>query len=435
MKCLALLAALLVAAIASPLVAATLSASDAAALATADANGIKYRTATATLGGFTPNQPVAVNMTRNAFNFGLGAGSDQLIDKTASALILANANSITPRGGGYQFEMEPKQGKVDYSLIDRFNDFATKNKLTTRFHTVLYDDNAQAAWLETLLSKTDAKSKAAALAYAQGRLSGVLKDSHQHYGTMDLINEGSSNSGKGTWYASIGTTGIASVFNQAAALDPTLQAGVNNDHLLNGRFTDAYLQDVKALQAASAHVGELGIEDYLGWSGEALPTPTSIAANLAKLNATGLPSVLTEFGGFAGLKSPEVLMNQTLRMMFGNPQTTGMYVWTWVDTGSSNDWAPKEALYTLKSGKYSLTPAGQAWQAFIASVTTKLTVKADANGFVTFTGYLGDYNIGGKAFTLTKAAALQQRATPEPPSIVLAVMAFAALMLMGAPKR
>jgi GH35 family endo-1,4-beta-xylanase/uncharacterized protein YkwD len=412
--------------LASP-ASAALSSSDSAALATADANIAKYRTATATIGGFQPGQSVAVNMTRNAFNFGVGAGSDQLQNKTASALILANANSITPRGGGYPMDMESTKGRIDFGAIDLFNDFATKNKLSTRFHTLAYNtEEGQPSWLNSLQKKAmggDSNAKKQLVTWLQGRVNYVLNDTHQHYTQMDVFNESSSVT---DWVKAIGYSNVASIYNQIHVKMPSLQAGVNNDHLFNGRFTTAYLNDVKEIQAAGGYVGELGMEDYLGWSGEALPTPSSIASNLAKLNALGLPSVLTELGGFSGLKNTDVLMNQTLRMMYGNPLTTGVYDWTWVNTGSSQDWAPTMALYNLSNGRYTQTPAGAAWQAFIKSVMTNLTAKADANGFVSFTGYLGDYSIGGKAFTLTKSTGLSIKAVPEPRTWILALIALLA---------
>ena len=137
------------------------------------------------------------------------------------------------------------------------------------------------------------------------------------------------------------------------------------------------------------------------------------------MNVEGLPLVLTEFGTFTAVSPADsaTILGESMRLMFGNPNSTGFIVWEWTKQGDGSDqWAPNAALYDVSSADgddYTLTPAGKQWQDTLGiqdwngnpadGWTTKLTTTVAPDGTIAFDGYYGDYQLtaGGKSYKLT----------------------------------
>src|SRR5262249_11313304 len=130
-------------------------------------------------------------------------------------------------------------------------------------------------------------------------------------------------------------------------------------------------------------------------------------------------TTLTEFGTFAAVSATDsaTILSQTMRLIFGNPSSTGMILWDWYKFGDgSTQFAPGAGLYQVNNDDWSdatITAAGKAWQDQLGiqdwdsnpnnAWTTQLTATAAADGTISFNGYYGNYEltVGGKTYTLS----------------------------------
>jgi hypothetical protein len=313
-------------------------------------------------------------------------------------LLASNFNALTTRGDGYWASMEPTKGSVSLSGINTVSDFATAHGMHTRFHNVIWDIT-QPSWVNTLRSSGSKTSLSAAIT---SRLNYILNDSHSHFAQMDVYNEQAGSSASDSYNTIYGQSGIAGIYNQAAALAPNTQMFVNgefgNGSVLNGTDPD-YIPNVKALVAAGGNVGGLGIEDYNAGTSV---TPSLFMQNIQSLNVLGIPEEITEYGSHTP-SNVATTLNQALRMMFGNPNSEGFIMWEWMV--DPNGYATDAGLYDQS---LQLTPAGQVWQGLVLNTwrTPSQTLIADSNGQIHFNGYYGDYLLNGQPVTFSKSVGL-----------------------------
>src|SRR5206468_2129952 len=113
------------------------------------------------------------------------------------------------------------------------------------------------------------------------------------------------------------------------------------------------------------------------------------------------------------------ILGDTMRLEFGNPNGTGMFIWGFQsENGGGNLFAPAAALYTLNTSDWktwTITPAGKKWQDQLGiqdwdgnaanGWNTQLTASTDSSGKISFNGYYGDYVLtaGGKTYNLSLA--------------------------------
>jgi hypothetical protein len=137
------------------------------------------------------------------------------------------------------------------------------------------------------------------------------------------------------------------------------------------------------------------------------------------MNVRGLPTVLTEFGTFPDV-TPEdtaTIMQQAMRMFFGNPGSTGFSLWDWTNEDNGRyQFAVGAAFYVVDTNDWNsiaITPVGKAWQDLLGiqdwdgnpnnAWTTRLSTELRTDGTIEFDGFFGDYTItaGGKTFHFT----------------------------------
>lgn len=416
--------------------------SDADALAASDTYIANYRkgNVAVSIPGLKPGDIVKVSLKRSEFQRNGGTGLGEISDPTKKSLFLSLFNGDATRGDAFFDHMEAKQGKVDTSGIDGFYKFTQDNNLYSRLHSGFWA-YSQPSWMDTYLkNKNVSKINAAVTARLKYMLNGKT------WGSFDVYNEPNGDTGKTSYNTVLGQAGIVAMYNQAAALAPNTKMTINNGDLLGIKDTGdgiaSYVKYASGLIAAGAKVGELGIEDYNDSPGDDV-TPSSFMKNIQSLNVLHVPEMITEFGEFetANTKGREdVVLNQQMRMMFGNPSSIGFTVWEWLQ--ASDNYTPN-GLY-VKSGKgYKLTPMGVAFMALIKSWDTQTTVTDTVPGQIQFNGYYGDYTltVNGKAYNLTTqrgigtygvgglVPALAAAAVPEPSTWLLAWLGAACLLV------
>jgi hypothetical protein len=244
---------------------------------------------------------------------------------------------------------------------------------------------------------------------------------------IDLYNESYNNGqlgGASSYWNLFGPAGIAKIYHDAktAAVGYTPRIMVNDYGILQGS-SNQFGAHLDTLQEAGIDAGYgpvvngVGLQYYSNNLNEA--QPTNMFYGLQNMNVRGLPTTLTEFGTFTSASATDsaTILSQTMRLIFGNPSSTGMILWDWYKFGNgSTQFAPNAGLYQVNKDDWSdatLTAAGKAWQDQLGiqdwdsnvnnAWTTQLTATAAADGTINFNGYYGNYEltVGGKTYTLS----------------------------------
>lgn len=423
---------------------------DATALAAADSyiDGFRKGETTLHLDGVTPGTQVHVKLKNHAFNFGAAvSGYEQSMHMEKNPLPGSDAakyqeklrtmfNLIVPGNAGKWEYNEKERGNPTMGYIDQLREFAKGNGKRMRMHAMLWDTGQQPEFVKDLLTRAaagDAAAKADLRKAISDRIAYYVKDRTTSYLEMDVLNE----SFHQPRYLNIfGVDGIADIFKEVGAAAKASRAStrlcVNEYNLFQwsqvppygpnakGAF-DAYAswyrEHVEALNAAGANVAAFGVQYYADIR-PGIPQPHSAARInqvFQNLSVLGLPISLTEFGVNALPTQPAPTpeqqgaakeaggkaMDEAMRMSFGTPAVTTFISWGFWG-GDVWDQAP---LGTLFDKDWNLTPAGHAWEANMKKWDTDVTVPADSDGTVKFTGFYGEYEVtaGGRKGTFTLA--------------------------------
>lgn len=456
------------------------SATSANALAASDTYIANYRKGSATVDlsalGLTAGTQVGVSLKRIAFNFGNAVpgtngeignylGSNGTAQQTNyQSKLLQNFNAITIENGGKWANTEATRGKPTLSGVDTYQNFAAAHNLYSRYHALMFDDPGNdPGWVDNLRSsavrnssaKTDLRNAITSrINYLAQRISKAAEIDIENESYQDACCRGNS-----SYWKLFGASGIASIFNQVKQVAPNTKLGVNEYQALiyaNGN-AGGYFSHIEELQQAAVQagygkvVGNIGTEDY-PWS-ISMHNPSDIFKAMQTYAVSGLPHDIPEFGVFGGVSRSDAakILGDTMRLEFGNPLGTGMFIWGFqAENGGGNLFAPAAALYTVNTSNWNnwtITEAGKKWQDLLGiqdwdgntnnGWTTQLTATAAADGTINFNGYYGDYQltIGGKSYalsfvkgtsryTITPVASAPLRLSssgmvPEPSSILL----------------
>jgi endo-1,4-beta-xylanase len=385
--------------------------------------------------GLPTGAPVSVSMQKLAFNFGtaipgnsssqvsayLGSGGSAQ-QQNFQAKLLENFNAVTMENAGKWDNTENTRGQPSLAGVNTILDYADAHGLYKRFHNVFWDlTDGNPGWVNTLrtaaaggnaAAKTDLRNAISArLAYLP------LSRANE----VDVYNEsyqGQCCNGTNSYWNIFGASGIASIYNEAHALAPGSKMFMNEYDALAANAS-GYLQNIKALRNAGAAVGGIGLEDYE--YAITAHNPTSIAADMANYAAQGLPQTITEFGAYSSVSTADAatIVRDTMRLAFGNPQGSGIFMWGFVaENGGGNLFAPSAALYAVNTSNWNnwtITASGKAWQDQLGihdwdgntanGWTTQLATATDSSGHISFNGYYGSYLItaGNKSYQLSIA--------------------------------
>jgi hypothetical protein len=446
--------------------------SDANALAASDSYVANYRRGNVTVGGFTPGQTVNVSQSRLGFNWGAAVqyGVDADLGSAGTTeqvqyqkYLNQNFNALVAATATWQ-ATEVTQNHPDMSEPDEVSAYGKAHNMPVTYHE-LASDPAGPTWEQSLAAKAGKGSSSAKTSLRNAISSRNTYYIAQRANTFNEVipyNESywyGAKGGSSTLWNLYGASGVASIYNDAVkaitAAGSKAKAYTNDDGALNdaiGDYANFYTRHVESIQQAGVNAGYgkpvtgMAMELY-----EKVGLDPHLASKFIKdaqnLDVEGLPLSLSEWGVFtnASMADSGTMLGQAMRMAFGNPNFTSFNIWDWQKFGDgSGQFSANGALYTVSADNvYTLTPAGQAWQANLAQWTTQLTATADANGVISFNGYYGDYKLtaGSKnyALTLTKGtsaytvgSSLSISAVPEPNTIALLLIGGGVLVICRA---
>ena len=424
------------------------SSSDANALAASDTYIANFRQGPARVKIPGLSVGAAVNVSLKRIDFHFGACVDWAMDPLLVAnsaegrsfreTLNTNFNTIAPDNEMWEAN-EPARGQVTMTRADRYLSYAAANQLTARMHNMIWEQ-VQPAWVNTLRQRAangDAAAKndlrnaiSSRIDYYVGDGAAGNADRAKEYAELDVYNESYSSGqyGDNTSYWNVyGVNGIASIYGETKRAVQDAGASTKlfvNDYTFSDdpNYMEGFMRHVDSLRQAGNDAGYGEIVDAIGlqyYKGKLSDhRPARFVANLQNANVQGLPTQLSEFGGFHGLSQNDAarILDESMRMMFGNPGSIGFLNWYWVKDPQQDQFAPYASLFTVTGGNYGqlqITPAGRVWQDRLGiqdwdgnpnnAWTTQTTVTVGADGTISFDGYYGDYEltVDGKTYNFS----------------------------------
>jgi GH35 family endo-1,4-beta-xylanase len=412
--------------------------SDSNALAASDTYIANYRRGGVSIGGFTPGATVSVSMKKLGFHLGAqvdATGHSALIGTDANSRAfqsLINQNFNTLAAGDEIWEdTEATRGQPTMQSGDELFAYTQAHNMTARLHNMIWDGQ-QPGWVNTLLAdagggsasaKTDLRNAISSrIGYYVGDGTNSSANRATKYAEMDLYNESYNNGQQGgpnTYWSIYGSAGVAAIYaeaNQAAKNAGSTAkmfvndySGLSGDANGQGWATQGFIQNIEAIRSAGYGevLGGIGLEYYLNSAAE--HSASTFMSSLQSFNVEGLPEQLSEFGIIGSVADSDAskIMNESLRLTFGNPNSEGFLNWyPFEESDHPPSFAPNGGLYSGSSSDWAgmqLTAAGAAWQNILAQWNTQLTATADAHGVIQFNGYFGDYQLtaNGKSYALS----------------------------------
>lgn len=406
-------------------------ATDQLALAAAETTIEHFRRGRArvTLPGAKPGDRVRVKLVRHAFNFGvnmpgaenrmipavLAPGSDA---ELYQRFVLANFNTVVLSNAGKWAYHEAKRDQVTLEHVDRFFGFTQKHGLRARMHTLLWDTQQQPSWVSDVDPKKpglissalrgDSRAKLELTQEIDERIQYYVRDRARGYFELDVINESVHRS---RYLELYGAPGIAEIFNRTARAlkegGATTRLCLNEYNLLQWSkdprsgapdpYANWYRRHADAILAAGGAVDTLGVQYYPDGRDESLigasaHSAARVFAVLENLATTGLRLSLTEFTVSSKNSTVEragLILEQTLRLVFGNPQADTFMIWAIWERAAE----PPPPASALIDAQGNLTEPGRRYQALMRAWDTNLELVAGADGSVVFDGFYGDYSV------------------------------------------
>ncbi len=333
-------------------------------------------------------------------------------DATEGTRDVLTANTPNPNGG------------PNIPYMDRISDYAQANGMRYRAHNVIWG-NQQPSWVNTMIQNPNnidaASGKINSLALRDEiseRIQYYIADRKSRFYEVDVYNESyhtGSNAGNpaATYWGMYQPEGIAAIYKEAKdAAGPNAKVFVNEYSALQNQGGDSYAnwyaRHIEAIQNEGQEaygenvVGGIGIQYYASTNLSA-HSASRIYAAMQNLAVQGLPMQLTEWGvtgtdSAANEANAATILEQTARLMFGMPGTTGMTLWNL--RNGNGVFAPVGTLY---DNNWTIRDTGTRWQQLMAEWNTDVPVTIGADGSFDFRGFYGDYDliVNGQSYPLT----------------------------------
>lgn len=189
------------------------------------------------------------------------------------------------------------------------------------------------------------------------------------------------------------------MFVRARELDPDALLFVNDYSIIAGSEarTNAYINQVRSLQARGAPVHGVGVQGHFWGS---VVDPLTILARLDQLSVLNLPVWVTEYD----TEDPDEngradKLENLYRAAFSHPSVAGILMWGF---WAGSHWRGANA--AIVDLDWRVNAAGLRYQALLAEWTTRLPAEPRAGGTLAFRGFHGTYDVTIDAGTGTPRA-------------------------------
>jgi GH35 family endo-1,4-beta-xylanase len=437
---------------------------DANARAAADTYIQNYRKGPATVSLSGPgNIPllagttVNVRLARHAFNFGAnihGTSTTILSNTPYTNFFKSHFNAMVPSRAGKWNNNEATNNVVTLNTLDAMMDFAQTNNLRIRMHNLIWGNDSSAEEQPNYAVNALTNGSAGSLTALRNEIShridyyiadgpGGLEDQALRYDEVDIYNE-SWHTGVNTPGSSVnywdrfGASGIASIYQEATdavqSVGASTKVYVNEYNILQnsegddyGNYYRRHIEDIQNADGnpANGPVSGIGMQLY-GLAGH---SPAYMQQVLQNMSVTGLQLTLTEFGVQDQVNDDAVarqILKDSMRMMFGNPDATGFFIWGF-GAGATSNLQRDSAL--VEADWVTLTGAGRDYEDLLGIAdwdgdptngwNTNINLPVNPDGSIHFTGFFGDYNIAAQSgfsnLAIAKGTSAYSLQLPAPP--------------------
>ncbi len=362
----------------------------------------------------TPDTEVRVEQVRHEFWFGaalanqaFSGGFDQDDAAQYKKIFLENFNAAVTENALKWHVMEPRQGRVDYAVVDAILAWTEAHDIPLRGHNIFWGiPNRVPAWQKALDNETlRATLKARALDIAR-RYRG-------RFAEYDLNNEMLH----ANYYAERLGPGITKEMARwVREGDPGAVLFLNDYDILTGRRLADYVAQIRGFLKEGVPFGGIGVQGHL--HGDAF-NPRELRHALDEMSAFKLPVRVTEFN-FPGQRSKyygqrraqlseaeEEAKAKALvdyyRICFAHPAVEGILMWGFWEGAN---WIPVSSLYKRD---WTPTPAAKAYHDLVfGQWWTHWRGRTDQQGRCEAPVFYGQHRVtvGGqsKVVSLKKAA-------------------------------
>ncbi len=351
-----------------------------------------------------PNAEVRVEQLRHEFWFGAALASQAFGGRMNSEdaaqyknIFLENFNAAVTEVALKWHAMEPRQGQVDYSVVDAILQWTDEHEIPLRGHNIFWGvpDRVQ-PWQKAMDDATLRET-------LKARALDIGKRYRGRFAEYDLNNEMlhanyyEDRLGPGI------TRDMASWVRQE---DPNAVLFLNDYDILTGKRLDDYIAHIRKFLDQGVPFGGIGVQGHL--HGDSFD-PAVLQNALARLAEFKLPICITEFN-FPGQRSKYYgqrgarlsdeeerakakALADYYRICFAQPAVKGILMWGFWEGAN---WIPVSSLYRRD---WSPTPAAEAYRDLVFKQWwTTWRGRTDSQGRCEVQAFYGQHRIaaGGK---------------------------------------
>jgi endo-1,4-beta-xylanase len=346
-----------------------------------------------------PGAEVHIKQLRHEFWFGAALSSGAFTGRMSAEdqhkyeeTFLANFNAAVTENALKWHDMERRQGRVNYRIVDAILAWTDEHEIPLRGHNIFWGiPNRVQPWLKTMDDATLRETlKARALDIGQ-RYRG-------RFAEYDLNNEMLH----ANYYADRLGPGITKqMADWVKQADPGARLFVNDYDILTGNRLDDYIKHIRGLLEQGVPLAGIGVQGHL--HGETFD-PKALQHALNELAKIGLPIRITEFNmpgqrsAFMRQRNLKLTPEQEqakaknltdyYRICFAHPAVEGILMWGFWEGAN---WIRQSSLYRRD---WTPTPAAEAYRDLIFKQWwTDSKVKADTNGQCRVRAFYGKYAV------------------------------------------
>ncbi|RFS26619.1 1,4-beta-xylanase [Chitinophaga silvatica] len=240
-----------------------------------------------------PNPKGLKDYYNNYFPIGV-AVSPQALKSDEAALITQQFNSMTPENAMKMGVIHPKEHEYNFEGADAIADFAGKNHLKLRGHTLCWHNQAP-AWIFRD-EKGDTVSKQVLMQRLKEHITTVVTRYKGRIYAWDVVNEVISDKKdefyrNSPWLSICGPEYIEMAFRWAHEADPKAILFYNDYNEIDAVKRGKIIKMVKDLRAKGVPVQAIGLQAH--WAIN-LPSAKQLDQTLNDFAALGLPIQITE---------------------------------------------------------------------------------------------------------------------------------------------
>ena len=373
----------------------------------------------------SPGDEVKVEQLRHEFWFGaaissriFARGTDAATAAKYKQVFLDNFNAAVTENALKWHAMEPRQGQVDYSIVDAMLTWTDQHHIPLRGHNIFWGvSNRVQEWQKEM----DDDQLRATL---KNRAFDIGKRYRGRFVEYDLNNEMMHNN---YYEERLGPEITKQMAQWVKQEDPDAVLYLNDYDILTGNKLDEYVKHIRTLLEQGVAIDGIGVQGHL--HAETFD-PATLKKALDTLAEFDLPIRVTEFN-LPGQKSrfyprrrgnrrtpPQQLtpadeqakakaIVEYYRICFAHPAVDGILMWGFWEGAN---WIPASSLYKRD---WTPTPSATAYHDLIYKTWwTRWTGTADANGRCELPAFYGKHRV--TAGSVEKTIDLQkERGTAE----------------------